>query len=135
MQTSSALPAARRNLANPCSFPKDLIFFYFFLLLGVSQSLRHLFCPHQEARPTPSATARTLAALLGSPKFPAPGCASRTGAAARPRCAAPPPALRTPTLRATLSKPSAWALWIKGCLCSSLRTKRRPQRRLRMGMQ
>lgn len=28
MQTSSALPAARRNLANHCSFPKDLIFLF-----------------------------------------------------------------------------------------------------------
>lgn len=134
MRTTPALPAARRSLAHSCSFPKDLMF-YFFLLLGVSQSLHRLFCPRQEAQPTRSVTARTLATPRVSPRPLAPGCASRTGAAAHLRCTAPLPAHQTPILPATLSKLSAWELWIKGCLCSRRRTKRRAQRRLRMGMQ
>lgn len=125
--------AARRKLANNSSFPKALIF-HFFLFPGASQPLRRRCCPHKGALPIPSVTARTLPAPLGSPKCPGPGCASRTGTVARPHCEAPPRAHRTPTPRATPSKPSVWVLWIKGCPFSRL-TKRRVQMRVKMGKQ
>lgn len=126
-------PAARRKLTNNSGFPKALIF-HFFLFPGAIQPLCRPCRPRKEALPTPSVTVRTLPALLGSPKCPAPGSASRTGTAACLRCEAPPRALQTATPRATPSKPSAWVLWTKGYPCSRL-SRRRGQMRVRMGKQ